>query len=764
MTLVKDLLRRRLPQVTAIYIGASWGLVEFVDFITQRFALSPHLIDLALVGPLLLLPSVILMTYFHGAPGQDEWVTAEKIGIPVNLVMAGLFLVLFFQGKDLGAATTTVVVTDEDGVEAERVVPKTEFRKRITVYFFDAEPTDTAAAWLQYGLPVALQADLYQDQFIDLRIPIHFSDRLRDASFEELVNVPLSLAREVAEEQHRDHFVMGSVAVANGEIQAAVSLYDAKRGRLLEEHTFSGTDLMKLADQISLQLREDLKIPELGDEGAQDLPVSEILTDSPSGYRLSIESLIATEVERDFVRGTSLMEEAVEEDPTFADAQASLAMLYFFTNRPGEMVGPMQAAMDHIYRLPERIRFVVKSNYYLMVRQDTDKAMAALDMWAELFPDDVQAHQTRLQIQILRDDKADALASLETILELDPAQRDVLLQIGDLHKGMGDFSAARGTFQEYADEFPENHQVLNQLAELARRMGNLDEARDYYDRAFILAPSDVGLMVGMGTVERKTGDFEAALAQYEVAMATAGTPEERAQVFSALEAYYMARGQVGRSIEYIEQRLSEASAYLPGFLVVQQRMVGAGTYAEAGRLEEAWALVEEARTQLPPPFDAMAPLGELDIYRTLEDADAIEATLPAVEAFITSLQYEIVRPAVVTAQGEAHALRGEYREAVQRFEEVQRLAPSNTSIPMKLGRCYRELGELDRAVSFLQEALSISPYGARNNYEMALTYEAMGRTEEARTHLDRALEVWADADPTYKWAQRAREAAERMEG
>jgi len=247
-------------------------------------------------------------------------------------------------------------------------------------------------------------------------------------------------------------------------------------------------------------------------------------------------------------------------------------------------------------------------------------------------------------------------------------------------------------------------------------------------------------------------------------MATAGTPEERAQVFSALEAYYMGRGQVERSIEYMEQRLSEASAYLPGFMVVQQRLVEAGTYAEAGRLDDAWALVEEARTQLPPPFDAMAPLGEMDIYLTLEDVDSIEATLPGVEAFINTLQYEIVRPALVSAQGEAHVLRGEYREAVQRFEEVQRLAPSSTSIPMKLGRCYRELGEFDRAVSFLQEALGISPYGARNNYEMALTYEAMGRREEARTHLDRALEVWADADPTYKWAQRAREASERMGG
>jgi tetratricopeptide (TPR) repeat protein len=764
MTLVKDLFRRRVPQVFAIYLGASWGIVEFVDFITQRFALSPHLIDLALVGPLLLLPSVILVTYFHGAPGQDQWAPLEKIGIPANLVMAVLFLVVFFQGKDLGAATTTVVVTDEEGVEAERVVPKTEFRKRLTVYFFDAEPEDTAATWLQYGLPMAVLTDLAQDQFIDLRAPILFSDRLREAGFGELVNVPLSLAREIAEEQHRDHFVMGSVALAGGEIQATISLYDAGRGRLLEERACAGADVMEVADKISLQLREDLKIPDLGEEGAQDLPVSEMLTHSPSAYRSSIEGMMASQVERDFARATSLMEEAVAEDSTYADAQSALAMLYMVTNRGAEMAGPMQAAMDHIYRLPERSRFVVKSNYYFMVRQDADKAMAALEMWADLFPDDIQAHQSRLQIQFLRDDKEGALASLETILELDPAQRDVLRQIGALHEAGGDFSAAREAFQTYAEEFPENHQVLTQLAGLARRMGDLDEARDYYDRALLLAPSDVGLMVGMGTLERASGNFDEALAQFDAAMATAGTPEERAQVFSALEAYYMGRGQVERSLEIMEQRLAEAPSYQPGFMVVIQRLVEAGTYAEAGRLEDAWALVEQARTELPPPNDAMAPLGEMDIYLTLEDADAIEATLPAVDASITTLQYEFVRPALVAAQGEAKALKGEFREAIRLFEEQLRLAPASTTVPMDLGRCYRELGEYEQAVAHLQDALRVSPFGPRTNYEMALTYEAMGRMEDARSHLDRSLEVWADADPTYKWARRARELAERMEG
>jgi len=764
VTYFKDLLRRRVPQVVAIYFGACWGLLEFVDFISQHFALSPHLIDLALVGPLLLLPSIVLVTYFHGASGQDEWVTAEKIGIPMNLLVAALFLVFFFQGKDLGAATTTVVVTDEDGVESERVVPKTEFRKRLTVYFFDAEPEDTASTWLQYGLPMAVLSDLDQDHFLDLKAPIHFPDRLREAGFGEMVNVPLSLAREIAEEQHREYFVMGTVATVDGEVQATVSTYDANRGRLLEEQTYAGTDVLEMADRISVQLRDDLKIPDLGDDGAQDLPVSEILTDSPSAFRLSTESLIATEVERDFARGTELMEKAVAEDPTFANAQAALANLYMFTNRPAEMVGPLQAAMDHIYRLAERNRFIVKSNYYFLVRQDTDKAMAALDMWADLFPDDVQAHQNRVQIQFLRDDKDGALATLNTILELAPEQRDVLLQIGSLHESNGDFPAAKEVFHQYADEFPENHQVLSQLAALARGMGSLEEARGYYDRALLMAPSDVGLMVGMGSLERVTGNFDEALAQYEAAMATAGTPEERAQVFSAMEAYYQARGQVGRSIEILEQRLAEATAYLPDFAVVQQRLVEAGTYAEAGRLDDAWNLVAEARTQLPPPFDAMAPLGEMDIYLTLEDVDSIEATLPGVEAFINTLQYEIVRPALLAAQGEAHVLRGEYQEAIRAFEEQRRLAPSSTGVSMDLGRCYRELGEYDRALSLIEEALKTSPYGARTNYEMALTYEAMGRMDEARVHLNRALEVWEDADPAYKWAQRAREAADRLGG
>ena len=181
-------------------------------------------------------------------------------------------------------------------------------------------------------------------------------------------------------------------------------------------------------------------------------------------------------------------------------------------------------------------------------------------------------------------------------------------------------------------------------------------------------------------------------------------------------------------------------------------------------MDEAWALVQEARSQLAPPYDALVVTGELDIYMTLDDADGIEATLPGVEAFIAQFQYEIFRPGVYLAQGRIHELRGEYREAIQQYEEQRTLSPADTGIPTQLARCYRGLGDYDQSVAFLQEAIAVSPFGPRTNYEMALTYEAMGRMEEARTHINRTLEVWADADPEYRWAQLARGARARIQG
>lgn len=47
-----------------IYLAASWGIVEFVNLLVDRYELSLHLLDLSIVALLSLLPRVLLLVSY----------------------------------------------------------------------------------------------------------------------------------------------------------------------------------------------------------------------------------------------------------------------------------------------------------------------------------------------------------------------------------------------------------------------------------------------------------------------------------------------------------------------------------------------------------------------------------------------------------------------------------------------------------------------------------------------------------------------------
>ena len=94
---LSNLLERRVPQSVALYIGVSWGWVQSTDFIVDEFLLSPHWTRVMLSAALFLLPSVLLLAWFHGQPGPNRITTVEKVGIPSNLAVAALLLVQMWE-------------------------------------------------------------------------------------------------------------------------------------------------------------------------------------------------------------------------------------------------------------------------------------------------------------------------------------------------------------------------------------------------------------------------------------------------------------------------------------------------------------------------------------------------------------------------------------------------------------------------------------------------------------------------------------------
>ncbi|MCD4696223.1 MAG: hypothetical protein K8S16_08260, partial [Bacteroidales bacterium] len=74
-----------------------------------------------------------------------------------------------------------------------------------------------------------------------------------------------------------------------------------------------------------------------------------------------------------------------------------------------------------------------------------------------------------------------------------------------------------------------------------------------------------------------------------------------------------------------------------------------------------------------------------------------------------------------------------------------------------IGRCYRKLNKFKKAEEYLTIALKDSPYNPINNYEAAMLYIDKGDKQKALEYLKVANDIWKDADPEYKPAQKAKE-------
>ena len=98
-TFIKELLQRRVPQILGSYFIGSTTLLFFIDWLVEKYGFSDNYTSLALFGLISIIPSVVILAYFHGAPGKDEWTKVEKYGIPTNILF--ITVVLFFGYNNL---------------------------------------------------------------------------------------------------------------------------------------------------------------------------------------------------------------------------------------------------------------------------------------------------------------------------------------------------------------------------------------------------------------------------------------------------------------------------------------------------------------------------------------------------------------------------------------------------------------------------------------------------------------------------------------
>jgi tetratricopeptide (TPR) repeat protein len=535
-----------------------------------------------------------------------------------------------------------------------------------------------------------------------------------------------------------------------------VQLHDAVRGGLVAEHVYSGQDLMALIDDAAIQLRKDLDLPAKYVNETLDLPARDHATASLEALQAYGESHLAVLERDDYEAARAALQRAVELDPSFAAAAFNLYQMSILSGDVAAGAAAIRQAMDHLYRMPERFQFAVRAEWYAMQR-DLPKAFAVYEMWAELYPQDLDAQLYSAQVRTYQGDREGALEAFEKALALDPTRLDIVEEIGKLNERLGRPDAARAAFERIIAERPGSDTGLILLGQLESRIGNHDAARSLYERASLMESENVELIRLLADLHTDTGDFAAAEAAYAQALAAAKTPEQRYEVLRGLRGYHAYRGAYGSALDYQLQAEAEGTAFQPPIAQLQVRLLGLRAYVHAGRAEEALQRLEELTAQMQAPMDALAPIGRISVYEAMGDAEALAVALEDARAMLARTGLNMLERDIVFGQGRLHEMRDEWEQAVAAFTEELRLSPTDTDVPFQLGRVYRAMGDLDAAEQHLRGTLTAKPSHARANYELALVHEARGRRADAIRHLERAVATWAPADEAYRYARLARE-------
>jgi len=762
MNLFQELRQRRVPQIASAYMVGSWGLLQFLAFLEGRMAISPHLVNLVGLTLLFLLPSLVTLAWVHGKPGKDTWGRTPKVVLPANVLAVGLLLLFLFNGRDLGAVTETIAVEDENGAVTERVVPKSEYRRRILI-FYPENGGDPADNWAREALAFLLTLDLSQDGFVDPTLPLAMPGTIQDAGSPDGHGLPRPLKRKLTRDAHIAYFLTGSVTRQGDQWRLDTELHESESGKIVADHTLGAGSLFDLTDQASRQLREDLGIPAAHLENNIDLPVAELTSQDITAVASHVAGVLAITHFNNWADAEKSLVDAVERDPQYAIAQNLLSNVRHILGDTEGAATATAAAMSNIYRVPERLAFMIKAAYYYNQEQDADKAMAVLRMWSQIYPNDVDAYAQQATFYKIRQDLPGAIAAYEQILAIDPSRVTYLEELADLHTQLGNLTEAEAYLQRYVDIYPSRAEGYQDLAGFYSKTGRLDEARDALAKAQLLEPGDLGLSLNLIDLDIKTGRYDACEQALADLFETAGSPRDRLRIRARQVNLASLRGNADHMISILE-------AFYAASLEVQNPLQANLAYSvtlpiisQAGRPLDALSRLAEVRSRVPAPYTDLVGLGEAWVYADMGRTDEARTALAANVVVVDAFKFETFRSSVLLVEGLIREADGDLEAAIPYYRQAVDKAMHVTPIySLHLARSLRLAGETKDAQKVLQAALKLEPAHPELHLEMAHLEAGRGNLTQAQTHLTRVLSAWSGAGPEYQPAQEARALAEKL--
>jgi tetratricopeptide (TPR) repeat protein len=548
-----------------------------------------------------------------------------------------------------------------------------------------------------------------------------------------------ALAREVAIREGVKALITGQVARLGGSFLLSAQLVSAASGEVLaarRETAADSTQVIAAIDRLSARLRE--RIGESLRSVRSEPPLTQLTTPSLPALHKYIEGQVAGDVDGDYVRAVSLLEEAVALDSGFATAWRTLGGFQDRLGNREQGVAALTKALQHEDRLTELEREHTRAIYYSAITGEHDRTVAIYRDITQRYPQDsLAANNLAVEYYVLHQyERAESIwrARLDTIHPWSPG---IPLNLVQGLVALGRRAEAERLVDKTANLFPAFDGPLWFKARMAT-------FRDDYDSARVLT-QQIRDRYADNPVDK--GRASRDLAAIAMVRGQPGEAEEHTR--DAM----MASVEAGRSGDYLKD------AVTLGFIDTwfrQQPARGLRTVEAAlGRFPlDSIKLLER-------PYVALA-IG----YASAGRPQRARALLGQYERGVDPMLRRIDDPMRRWAWGQVALAEGRYQDAIAEFKGY--VPTPRNCLPCgqdALALAYDRAGSPDSAIAVYERYLTTpnvnrldeqGPFGTDATQltptckRLGELYEQRGDRAKARLYYSRFVKLWRDADPELK--------------
>jgi tetratricopeptide (TPR) repeat protein len=720
------LIERRSPWgLVGAYGVAAWVVLQVTDTLASLVGLplwfGSAVLGLLAAGLVVVLLTVALQGRFadsgQGSPARRRlhrlfsWRNAAvgaMAAFALLFVGAAGYMTLRAQGLGPAATLLSRGVLSENG--------------EIVLADFEDAVGDSA---LVFALEQAFRVHVSQSPTVRLAPNPRVAEVLERMQVDRSEGLPLDVAREAAIREGWKAVVAGGLHAVGSTYTVSVRLVAAESGEELGawiETAKRPDDLIPAIERLSVRLRE-----RSGESLAslhRSPPLSRVRTKSLAALRSYTEGSAANS-RGDFERCILLMDDAIDQDDTFAMALAGrAACLQNLARDPARQIDDRIRAYGMRDRMTEEERLRFTAVYHQFVTQERDRAIEAWEAYSARYPDRTSALFSLANLYAERREWGRAEELLLRGLELDPGSSVVLLNLAGYQVSQGRMADARATFRALEREVP-------------------------------------GLEIGWwrATMSLAAGDWGAAQAELDAARERlGGNPGQRARV--TVLAAFLAQ-TLGR-LDEAEARATEAAEQALESGAVESYHLYSLVLADvhlSGRGDTAAAVSVVDRILAAHPLESLDPFGReyLEFAGVLARAGRVDRA----RALIARWRTEVAP--LVPGSTVPHWLRANLAEAEGRDEQAiaeWRLEDAVREDPLPalngIGSAYDRSGQADSAIVYYRRFLDTpsrkryaSDPGSRARVLERLggLYEERGAPEEAVPYYRRFVALLKGADP-----------------